>query len=61
MHRFAYCDVFTFRDDLIARVESYLVPLGGGDCPVDREAARSAAVPRTRAASGPLMAALVWA
>ncbi len=27
--RFAYCDVFTFRDDLIARVESYLVPLGG--------------------------------
>jgi ketosteroid isomerase-like protein len=26
--RFAYCDVFTFRDDLIARVESYLVQLG---------------------------------
>ena len=24
---FAYCDVFTFRDDLIARVESYVVPL----------------------------------
>ena len=27
--RFAYCDVFTFRGDLIQRVESYLVPLGG--------------------------------
>lgn len=27
--RFAYCDVFTFRGDLIRRVESYLVPLGG--------------------------------
>jgi ketosteroid isomerase-like protein len=27
--RFAYCDVFTFREDLICRVESYLVPLGG--------------------------------
>ena len=26
---FAYCDVFTFRDDLIRRVESYVVPLGG--------------------------------
>ena len=26
-HRFAFCDVFTFRDDLIARVESYVVPL----------------------------------
>ena len=26
-HRFAYCDVFTFRVDLIARVESYVVPL----------------------------------
>jgi ketosteroid isomerase-like protein len=25
--RFAYCDVFTFRNDLIARVESYLVQL----------------------------------
>lgn len=25
--RFAYCDVFTFRTDLIARVESYVVPL----------------------------------
>jgi ketosteroid isomerase-like protein len=25
--RFAYCDVFTFRDDLIARVESYVVQL----------------------------------
>lgn len=25
--RFAYCDVFTFRGDLIQRVESYLVPL----------------------------------
>jgi ketosteroid isomerase-like protein len=24
---FAYCDVFTFRGDLIARVESYVVPL----------------------------------
>ena len=27
--RFAFCDVFTFQDDLIERVESYLVPLGG--------------------------------
>lgn len=25
--RFAYCDVFTFRGELIATVESYLVPL----------------------------------
>jgi ketosteroid isomerase-like protein len=25
--RFAYCDVFTFRGDLISRVESYLVSL----------------------------------
>ena len=24
---FAFCDVFTFEDDLIARVESYVVPL----------------------------------
>lgn len=24
-HRFAFCDVFTFRGDLIARVESYVV------------------------------------
>jgi ketosteroid isomerase-like protein len=24
---FAYCDVFTFRDHLICRVESYVVPL----------------------------------
>ena len=28
---FVYCDVFTFRGALIARVESYLVPLGQGD------------------------------
>ena len=27
--RFAFCDLFTFRDDLICRVESYIVPLGG--------------------------------
>ncbi len=27
--RFAFCDVFTFRDDLICRVESYIVPLMG--------------------------------
>ncbi len=27
IHRFAYCDVFTFAGDLIGRVESYLVPL----------------------------------
>jgi uncharacterized protein len=26
--RFVYCDVFTFRGDLIGRVESYLVHLG---------------------------------
>ena len=25
VHRFAYCDVFTFSGDLVARVESYLV------------------------------------
>lgn len=24
-YRFAFCDVFTFRDDLIARVEAYVV------------------------------------
>jgi ketosteroid isomerase-like protein len=31
VHRFAYCDVFTFAGDLVARVESYLVatPDGG--------------------------------
>jgi ketosteroid isomerase-like protein len=27
IHRFAFCDVFTFRGELIERVESYLVPL----------------------------------
>ena len=27
--RFAFCDVFTFRDHLICRVESYIVPLTG--------------------------------
>jgi ketosteroid isomerase-like protein len=27
--RFAFCDVFTFRGDLIRRVESYVVPLTG--------------------------------
>ena len=27
--RFAFCDVFTFRDKLICRVESYIVPLTG--------------------------------
>ena len=27
VHRFAYCDVFTFEGELIRRVESYLVPL----------------------------------
>ena len=30
VHRFAYCDVFTFAGNLIGRVESYLVPLGDG-------------------------------
>ena len=30
-NNFVYCDVFTFRGDLIARVESYLVPLGQGE------------------------------
>jgi ketosteroid isomerase-like protein len=31
VHRFAFCDVFTFAEDSdrIRRVESYLVPLGG--------------------------------
>ena len=27
IHRFAFCDVFTFAGDVICRVESYLVPL----------------------------------
>ena len=27
LHRFAFCDVFTFAGDHIRRVESYLVPL----------------------------------
>jgi ketosteroid isomerase-like protein len=27
VHRFAFCDIFTFADELIARVESYVVPL----------------------------------
>jgi ketosteroid isomerase-like protein len=27
VHRFAFCDVFTFAGDLIARVESYVVPV----------------------------------
>ena len=27
--KFAYCDVFTFRGDLISRVESYVVSLPG--------------------------------
>jgi uncharacterized protein len=27
LHRFAFCDVFTFAGDKICRVESYLVPL----------------------------------
>ena len=31
VHRFVYCDVFTFRGDLIARVESYLVALTDAD------------------------------
>jgi ketosteroid isomerase-like protein len=31
LHRFAFCDVFTFRGDLIARVESYVVPLTEAD------------------------------
>ena len=31
IHRFAFCDVFTFAGDAIRRVESYLVPLKGGD------------------------------
>ncbi len=27
LHRFAFCDVFTFSGEVICRVESYLVPL----------------------------------
>jgi uncharacterized protein len=27
VHRFAFCDVFTFMGDKVCRVESYLVPL----------------------------------
>ena len=30
-NNFVYCDVFTFRGDLIARVESYVVPLDQGE------------------------------
>ncbi len=30
VHRFAFCDVFTFAGELIGRVESYLVPLPDG-------------------------------
>jgi ketosteroid isomerase-like protein len=26
--QFVYCDLFTFRDELIAHVDSYVVPLG---------------------------------
>jgi ketosteroid isomerase-like protein len=33
VHRFAFCDVFTFTGDLISRVESYLVPLEGSGTP----------------------------
>jgi ketosteroid isomerase-like protein len=29
VNRFVYCDVFSFSDSLVARVESYLVPLTG--------------------------------
>lgn len=29
VHRFAYCDVFTFAGDKVRRVESYVVPLTG--------------------------------
>lgn len=34
VHRFAFCDVFTFRGERIRRVESYLVALSGRDEPV---------------------------
>jgi uncharacterized protein len=30
VHRFAFCDVFTFRGDAIRRVESFVVPLPAG-------------------------------
>jgi len=30
LHRFVFCDVFTFAGEEISRVESYLVPLKGG-------------------------------
>jgi uncharacterized protein len=43
VHRFAYCDVFTFAGDLISRVESYLVPLSGGDGAVASDAATQTA------------------
>ena len=29
VHRFAYCDVFTFAGDQVSRVESYVVSLKG--------------------------------
>ena len=31
--RSAFCDVFTFRDDLVCRVEFYIVPLAGPSVP----------------------------
>jgi uncharacterized protein len=37
-NNFVYCDVFTFRGDLIAQVESYLVPLNQGDAGGDAAA-----------------------
>jgi uncharacterized protein len=37
-NNFVYCDVFTFRGDLIAQVESYLVPLNQGDAEGDAAA-----------------------
>ena len=39
--RFAFCDVFTFRDDLIHRVESYIVPLTGPRSPSSPRGARA--------------------
>ena len=32
-HHFAFCDVFTFRSDLIARVESFVVELAARAVP----------------------------
>ena len=55
---FAYCDVFTFRDDLISRVESYVLALGG-PCArrSDRGVASTATAPAAPGSSSPATSA----